>query len=144
MVLALDLLGYLALALCIGGMIFFAIVVAPVTFINLDEINAGKLIRAIFPWYYLYVIVTATVGTGIYAFVFPYAALGLGLTAMTALYARQILMRKINLTRDAMLGGGETESQLFNRLHKLSVRLNAVGLLAVITATIYIRIQSQL
>jgi hypothetical protein len=44
---------------------FFVIVVALVGFINLDEINAEKLIRAIFPWYYLYVIITAAIGTGI-------------------------------------------------------------------------------
>ena len=142
MISALDLLGFIVLSLCTGGMVFFAIVVAPVVFINLDEINAGKLIRAIFPWYYLYVITTASVATGVYFFVLPYAALGLGVTTITALYARQNLMHRINTTRDAMLAGEEAAAHLFARLHKLSVRLNGVGLLAVVMTTIYVGSQS--
>jgi hypothetical protein len=38
MILALNLLGFLALVLCVGGMVFFAIVVARTVFINLDEV----------------------------------------------------------------------------------------------------------
>ena len=123
-------------------MVFFAIVIAPTVFINLDEVNAGKLIRAIFPWYYLYVIITATVATGVYIFEFPYAAAGFGLAALCALYSRQILIDKINTARDAMHAETEFAGNDFDRLHKLSVRLNAVGLFAVIVATIYVGAQS--
>ena len=141
MVLALEVLGFFALSLCVGGMVFFAMVVAPMVFINLDEENAGKFIRAIFPWYYLYVIVTSTIATGVYIFEFPYAAAGFGLAALSALSSRQILIDKINTARDAMYAGRKSASHGFDRLHKLSVRLNAVGLLAVIAATIYVSIQ---
>ena len=142
MILALNLLGFLALVLCVGGMVFFAIVVAPLVFINLDEGNAGKLIRAIFPWYYLYVIVTATIAAGVYTFELPYASAGFGLASLSALYSRQILINKINIARDAMLADSESAGHEFDRLHKLSVRLNALGLLAVISATIYVGVQS--
>lgn len=139
--LAFDILGLLALALCLGGMVFFSAIVAPMVFINLDEINAGKLIRATFPYYYLYVILTATTATVVYIDEFPFAAAGFALAALSSLYARQILMGKINVARDAMIAGEEIASHLFDRLHKLSVRLNAFGLLAVIAATIYVGIK---
>ena len=141
MILALNLFGFLALVLCVGGMVFFAIVVAPMVFINLDEVNAGKLIRAIFPWYYLYVILTATISAGVYFFLLPYASAGFVLASLSALYSRQILIDKINTARDAVLADSETTSYEFDRLHKLSVRLNALGLLAVIAATIHVGVQ---
>ena len=136
-----DIFGLLALALCLGGMVFFAVVVAPMVFINLDEINAGKLIRAIFPYYYLYVILTATVATVVYINELPYAAAGFASAALSSLYARQILMKKINVARDAMIAGEEIAGHIFDRLHKLSVRLNAFGLCAVFAATIYVGIE---
>ena len=142
MILALNLLGLLASSLCIGGMVFFAIVVAPMVFINLDEVNAGKLIRKIFPWYYLYVIVTATIASSVYVFELPYASAGFGLASLCALYSRQILIGKINKARDAMLKSGDTISHKFDRMHKLSVYLNTLGLLGVIIAVIHIGVQN--
>ena len=139
--LAFDILGLLALALCLGGMVFFSAIVAPMVFINLDEINAGKLIRATFPYYYLYVILTATTATVVYIDELPFAAAGFASAALSSLYARLVLMGKINVARDAMIAGEEIASHLFDRLHKLSVRLNSFGLLAVIAATIYIGIK---
>lgn len=142
MILALNLLGLLAHVLCTGGMVFFAVVVAPTIFINLDEVNAGKLIRAIFPWYYLYVIVTATIATCVYIFQLPYASVGFGLASLSAIYSRQILMDKINNARDLMLADSESGSHNFDRLHTLSVRLNTLGLFAVMAATIYVGVDS--
>ncbi len=37
-----------------GTMVFFSFVVAPVTFTTLNEENARKFIRKIFPYYYLF------------------------------------------------------------------------------------------
>lgn len=132
-----EIVGQLASALLLGGMVFFAAVTAPMVFIHLDAANAGKLIRAIFPWYYLYVIVTAAISAGVYVVILPWAAAGFGLVALGALYARQGLMPQINHTRDAMLAGDENAGVVFNRLHKRSVRINAVGLLAAIAAVVH-------
>jgi len=141
MTLTLYIIGFLALALCVGGMVFFAIVVAPMVFIHLDEINAGKLIRAMFPWYYLFVIITAIIAAGVYAYQLNYASVGLAVTAVGALYSRQILMGKINIARDAMIIGDKNSNRLFDKLHKRSVRINALGLLTAIGAIVYVGIQ---
>lgn len=138
----LNIFGFLSTALCIGGMVFFAILVAPLVFIHLDEKNAGKLIRAIFPWYYLYVIITAAISTGVYIFQFPIAAAGFALATLSSIYARQNLINKINRARDSMLAGEGTASDRFDKLHKLSVRLNGISLFAVIFSAIYLGIRT--
>ena len=40
------------LAICLGMMIFFSFVLAPMIFKILDAENAGKFVRKIFPYYY--------------------------------------------------------------------------------------------
>ena len=40
-------------SIILGIMLFFSFVVAPVTFTALDEENARKFIRKIFPYYYI-------------------------------------------------------------------------------------------
>lgn len=136
MELALSITGLLSAALCLGGMVFFAAVTAPMVFIHLDAANAGKLIRAIFPWYYLYVIVTAGVACAVSVVKDPWIATGFAVAALAALVARQGLMPRINASRDAMLEGDDAAGTRFEALHKLSVRLNAVGLFAVFAATV--------
>ena len=39
-------------AMILGIMLFFSLVIAPVVFTTLDEKNARKFIRRIFPFYY--------------------------------------------------------------------------------------------
>ena len=53
----LDVTGLVAVAGVFGAMAFFSFVVAPVTFIHLDEATAGRFIRNLFPWYYLTLII---------------------------------------------------------------------------------------
>ena len=40
------------LSICLGIMIFFSFVLAPMIFKILDAENAGKFVRKIFPYYY--------------------------------------------------------------------------------------------
>ena len=56
-----NLVAVFALALLFGGMIFFAAVVAPLVFTRLPAEHAGRFIRAFFPVYYLYVLISSTV-----------------------------------------------------------------------------------
>ena len=46
-------LGLYLTSVILGTMVFFSFVVAPVTFTTLNEENARKFIRKIFPYYYL-------------------------------------------------------------------------------------------
>jgi hypothetical protein len=88
------------------------------------------------------VIVTATITTGVYIFELPYAATGFVLATLSALYSRQILIDKINTARDVMHTDNKSTKHSFDPLHKLSIRLNAVCLLAIIAASIYIGVKS--
>ena len=40
------------IAICLGMMIFFSFIMAPLIFKILDQENAGKFVRKIFPYYY--------------------------------------------------------------------------------------------
>ena len=40
------------IAICLGMMIFFSFIIAPLIFKILDQENAGKFVRKIFPYYY--------------------------------------------------------------------------------------------
>ena len=118
-----------ATGMWLGAMVFFASVVAPTVFGTLAPLEAGQMIRRVFPKYYLFGLVCLTVallaslvGPGWRTAAFT---LLLGITA----YARQILMPKVNRARDAMLEKNEEHSPAFTRLHKLSVQLNGFEML---------------
>ncbi len=132
----LTVVGYIAMALCFGGMTFFSAVTAPMVFIKLDEETAGKFIRAMFPWYYLFVIITAGFGAITMLTVVPYASLGLGVAALLALISRQGLMPRINGARDQALAGDEEAGKRFDKLHQLSVNLNGIGLVGALAAVV--------
>lgn len=132
----LQTLGTVGAALTFGGMVFFSAVVAPITFTKLDEANAAKLIRAIFPWFYLFVIVTGGVGALALLTLLPWAALGLGVAAFGAAIARQGLMPRINGARDQANDGDAEAGKRFDRLHKLSVHINTLGLIGAAAAVI--------
>lgn len=134
----LTLIGTVFSGLALGGMVMFAAVVAPQIFIKLDAANAAKIIRAIFPLYYLYVIVTAGVAAITILTIEFRAAVGLGIAAFCALYALKSLMPRINGAKDQADAGDEEAKRRFDALHKQSVRLNAAGLLGVLYATIMI------
>jgi hypothetical protein len=55
-----NILTALGLGALAGGMLFFGVVMAPLVFVKLPPDVAGPFIRAAFPFYYAYIIVTAT------------------------------------------------------------------------------------
>ena len=128
----------LALALTFGGMTFFSAVMAPLVFTKLPLDTAGAFIRQVFPWYYLAMAATTLVALTALLFVSgTTAAWGASLSALVLagfVFARQILMPKINRARDAMLAGDTEAGPRFNRLHRLSVVINACQWLAVFAA----------
>ena len=112
-------------AMILGIMLFFSFVIAPVVFTTLDEDNARKFIRRIFPFYYnvnlgLSLIVLLT-------FLFL-SKLGVDLyliLAITLLFATSnyLLMPLINKYRD------EKQDKKFKYSHFISVVINFIQMI---------------
>ena len=112
-------------AMILGIMLFFSFVIAPVVFTTLDEDNARKFIRKIFPFYY-------NVNLGIcfivlLTFIFL-SNLGIDfylILAITLLFATSnyLLMPLINKYRD------EKQDKKFKYSHFISVAINFVQML---------------
>ena len=119
-------------AMILGIMLFFSFVIAPVVFTTLDEDNARKFFRRIFPFYYnvnfgLSLIVLLT-------FLFL-SKLGLDfylILAITLLFATSnyLLMPLINKYRD------EKQDKKFKYSHFISVVINFVQMLFLVVMLI--------
>lgn len=130
--------GLLATALVFGSMAFFSAVVAPLIFTTLDQPTAGRLIRRIFPWYYLATGIGSLVAAASFAALRPLEAALMAAVGIAALGAWQVLMPAVNRARDADLAGDAAARARFQRLHRLSVGINAVQFLMVIAVLIRI------
>ena len=119
-------------AMILGIMLFFSFVIAPVVFTTLDEDNARKFIRRIFPFYYnvnfgLSLIVLLT-------FLFL-SKLGIDfylILAITLLFATSnyLLMPLINKYRD------EKQDKKFKYSHFISVVINFIQMLFLVVMLI--------
>lgn len=112
-------------------MLFFAAVIAPTTFKRLPEEMAGKLIRSLFPVYYLLLTMT----TGLATFLIsaggePDLSIVVAFVTLFFFLARQVLMPRINDARDGMNAGDEAKGRTFDRLHRLSVIVNLGQMIA--------------
>jgi hypothetical protein len=115
-------------------MIFFGAGVAPVVFGRLEEAQAGRVVRALFPRYYLILaILTGLAGLSLVALM-PMIAFVYLVCTGAFVYARQILMPQINTHRDAMMAGDDEAATQFDALHKRSVRINIVQLVVIVLA----------
>jgi len=122
--------GTLAAALLLGSMAFFSAVMAPLVFIELDAVTAGRFIRSVFPWYALVVLVLAAVAAAALAADRPVDAGIMAAVALAASVSRQLLMPRINAYRDRALAGDAAAGRRFDALHRASVWINAAQLLA--------------
>jgi uncharacterized protein DUF4149 len=128
----LSAVALLAAALLLGGMGFFAAVLAPLIFTRLPAEVAGRFVRGVFPAYYLWAIGSAAVGAlALLPLRLP-DALGLGLVAASTLWLRQGLMPRINAMSDAAQSGDVAAKAGFARAHQLSVLVNVVQMLVVL------------
>lgn len=108
-----------------GAMVFFGAVVAPTVFKTLEEAEAGRVVRALFPRYYTgFGIVTLAAAALASAVPMPWIAFLLSLVAISFGFARVWLMPAINAARD-----GEDDDR-FQSLHRMSVFMNAGQLVA--------------
>ena len=115
-------------SMILGIMLFFSFVVAPVVFTTLDEDNARKFIRRIFPFYYnvnlgisFIVVITfiflSKIGVDFYL-----------ILAITILFATSnyFLMPLINKYKD------EKQNKKFKYSHFLSVLINFVQMICLV------------
>ena len=119
-------------AMILGIMLFFSFVIAPVVFTTLDEDNARKFIRRIFPFYYnvnlglsLIVLLTFLLLSK-FGFDF-YLILSITLLFATSNY---LLMPLINKYRD------EKQDKKFKYSHFISVVINFVQILFLVVMLI--------
>ena len=115
-------------SMILGIMLFFSFVIAPVVFTTLDENNARKFIRRIFPFYYnvnlgisFIVVITfillSKIGVDFYL-----------ILAITILFATSnyLLMPLINKYKD------EKQDKKFKYSHFLSVLINFVQMICLV------------
>ena len=115
-------------SMILGIMLFFSFVIAPVVFTTLDENNARKFIRRIFPFYYnvnlgvsfivlITFILSSNIGVDFYI-----------ILIITVLFATSnyLLMPLINKYRD------EKQEKKFKYSHFVSVLINFVQMICLV------------
>ena len=127
-----ETLALYVVAATLGAMVFFAAGVAPTVFQALPIEQAGLFLRKFFPRYYL----ALFLGSGVAGFLWissaPLAASICWLIALSTLWVRQRLVPHINQLRDAELAGDAAAGARFATLHRVSVIINMVQLLALV------------
>ena len=112
-------------AMILGIMLFFSFVVAPVVFTTLDEDNARKFIRRIFPFYYNVNLMISFVILLIFLFLSKLGVDFYLILFITILFATSnyFLMPLINKYRD------EKQDKKFKYSHFISVVINFVQMI---------------
>ena len=115
-------------AICLGMMIFFSFILAPMIFKILDPENAGKFVRKIFPYYYfvnlvfLLIVVILFLLNSKINFEF-YIIISL---VISFIFAQFILIPFINKIRD------NNEENKFKYAHGFSVAINFLQILGLV------------
>lgn len=131
-----DSVYLVALTAWVGSVLFLSFGVAPIIFTALGPESAGKFVRALFPRYYQWGVISGAVALPA-AMAVPLAfpddlrgpwvgvqALAIIVGILITLYAGNVLTPQINAARDA---GPEGQAR-FERLHQRSVWLNGLVL----------------
>ena len=129
----LDQIANFITAAILGIMVFFSFVVAPVTFTSLNEENARKFIRKIFPFYYKVNFALCTLVTLIYLSqkIFNFNFYLTLIITILFFVCNYILMPLINKYRD------NNQNQKFKYLHFTSVVINFIQIIILIFLLIY-------
>jgi hypothetical protein len=125
-----ETLALYVVAATLGAMLFFAVGVAPTVFQALPIEQAGLFLRRLFPRYYLALILGSVLAGCLWISSAPLAAAVCLLIALSTLWIRQRLVPRINQLRDAELAGDAAAGARFATLHRISVIINMIQLLA--------------
>ena len=131
--------GLVAVATVFGGMAFFAFVYAPLVFIKLGTETGGRFIRDVFPVYYVAMGATSVAAAVLLAFASTARgidALAMACIGIVFLLARFVLLPIINRNRDAEQAGDLAAKKRFDALHRTSVVVNAIQMLAVLVVLV--------
>ena len=115
-------------AMILGIMLFFSFVIAPVVFTTLDEENARKFIRRIFPFYYNVNLAISLIVLLVFLFLSKLAIDFYLILAIAILFATSnyLLMPLINKYRD------EKQDRKFKYSHFISVVINFVQMICLV------------
>ena len=119
-------------AMILGIMLFFSFVIAPVVFTTLDEDNARKFIRRIFPFYYNVNLAISFVVLLTFLFLSKLGVDFYLILLITILFiiSNYLLMPLINKYRD------EKQDKKFKYSHFISVVINFVQMLFLVVMLI--------
>jgi hypothetical protein len=120
-----------SMAVLFGAMVFFPVVVAPLVFRTLEPEAAGAFLRALFPRYYLFMILTSGLAGVLLLPSDAVAGIVLMAIAISTLWVRGWLVPRLNAWRDQELDGDDDAGQRFARGHRFSVALNVLQLVLV-------------
>ena len=123
--------NYLASAV-LGIMVFFSFVVAPVTFSALNEENARKFIRKIFPYYYIVNLAISVLVLILFIIQKIFSLDFYLILSIAVLFALSnfVLMPLINKFRD------EKQDKKFKQSHFVSVVINFVQIILLVIVLI--------
>jgi len=112
-------------AMILGIMLFFSFVIAPVVFTTLDEENARKFIRRIFPFYYNVNLGISLIVLVIFLLLSKFGVDFYLILVITLLFATSnyLLMPLINKYRD------EKQDKKFKYSHFMSVVINFIQMI---------------
>jgi len=108
-------LAVLLTALLFGGMTLYSFGFAAILFTALPAPSAGATLRRAFPWFYVFVVVTAGLAALLWWSNDAVAAAVMAAVAISTVPVRQLLMPAINRATDA------GDRQRFKWLHGVSV-----------------------
>ena len=116
------------IAITLGIMLFFSFVIAPVVFTTLDEYNARKFIRRIFPFYYNVNLAISFIVLLLFLFLSKLGVDFYLILLITILFATSnyLLMPLINKYRD------EKQDKKFKYSHFISVVINFVQMICLV------------
>ena len=115
-------------SMILGIMLFFSFVIAPVVFTTLDDENARKFIRRIFPFYYNVNLVISFIVLVTFFFLSKFGIEFILILTITILFAvsNYYLMPLINKYRD------EKQNKKFKYSHFISVVINFIQMIFLI------------
>ena len=118
-------IGIYLTSMILGIMLFFSFVIAPVVFTTLDDENARKFIRRIFPFYYNFNLVISFIVLLTFFFLGKFGIEFILILTITILFAisNYYLMPLINKYRD------EKQNKKFKYSHFISVVINFIQMI---------------
>ena len=123
---------YLIVAL-LSIMFFYSFGIAFNVLKTLDKENAGKLLRKLFPLYFLWGLLIAIIIECILLYQEnPLKAFVIAIVAIGFLYSRQVLVPRLNKNRDQANEGSEEAKKSFGYLHFQSVSINLLQMILLI------------